>query len=223
MEQESEKVNFVTRILEFFNKYQNIIYGIIIGLLVIACAIIAFNRFYIQKKNAEASAQIVRPISLFMLGDTTSLNLALEGDDENDGFLTIANGYKLTRTANTANYYAGLTYLKLGQKDEAMDYLKKFKKKEDVLWYACQMTIGDLYDDQGDEASAIKYYEKASRSKDPLFTPTALFKLGQVYERQEKWNEALKAYKEIEKRFYAEYNKMSIAQYVERAQSKVSK
>ena len=223
MEQESEKVNFVTRILEFFNKYQNIIYGIIIGLLVIACAIIAFNRFYIQKKNAEASAQIVRPISLFMLGDTTSLNLALEGDDENDGFLTIANGYKLTRTANTANYYAGLTYLKLGQKDEAMDYLKKFKKKEDVLWYACQMTIGDLYDDQGDEASAIKYYEKASKSKDPLFTPTALFKLGQVYERQEKWNEALKAYKEIEKRFYAEYNKMSIAQYVERAQSKVSK
>ncbi len=85
------------------------------------------------------------------------------------------------------------------------------------------MTIGDLYDDQGDEASAIKYYEKASKSKDPLFTPTALFKLGQMYERQEKWNEALKAYKEIENRFYAEYNKMSIAQYVERAQAKVSK
>ena len=223
MEQEAEKENFVTKTLAFFNKYQNIIYGVIIGLLVIACAIIAFNRFYIQKKNAEASAQIVRPISLFMLGDTTSLNLALEGDDENDGFLTIASDYKLTRTANTANYYAGLTYLKLGQKDEAMDYLKKFKKKENVLWYACQMTIGDLYDDQGDEASAIKYYEKASKSKDPLFTPTALFKLGQMYERQEKWNEALKAYKEIENRFYAEYNKMSIAQYVERAQSKVSK
>lgn len=223
MEQEAEKENFVTKTLAFFNKYQNIIYGVIIGLLVIACASIAFNRFYIQKKNAEASAQIVRPISLFILGDTTSLNLALEGDDENDGFLTIASDYKLTRTANTANYYAGLTYLKLGQKDEAMDYLKKFKKKEDVLWYACQMTIGDLYDDQGDEASAIKYYEKASKSKDPLFTPTALFKLGQMYERQEKWNEALKAYKEIENRFYAEYNKMSIAQYVERAQSKVSK
>ena len=223
IEQEAEKENFVTRILEFFNKYQNIIYGVIIGVLVIACAIIAFNRFYIQKKNAEASAQIVRPISLFMLGDSTSLNLALEGDDENDGFLTIAKGYKLTRTANTANYYAGLSYLKLGQKDEAMDYLKKFKKKENVLWYACQMTIGDLYDDQGDEASAIKYYEKASKSKDPLFTPTALFKLGQMYERQGKWNEALKAYKEIENRFYAEYNKMSIAQYVERAQAKVSK
>ena len=223
MEQEAEKENFVTRALAFFNKYQNIIYGVIIGLLVIACAVIAFDRFYIQKKNAEASAQIVRPISLFMLGDTTSLNLALEGDDENDGFLTIANGYKLTSTANTAKYYAGLTYLKLGQKDEAMDYLKKFKKKEDVLWYACQMTIGDLYDDQGDESNAIKYYKKASKSKDPLFTPTALFKLGQMYERQENWDEALKAYKEIENRFYAEYNKMSIAQYVERAQSKVSK
>ena len=223
VEQVAEKENFVTKTLAFFNKYQNIIYGIIIGLLAIACAYIAFNRFYIQKKNAEASAQIVRPISLFMMGDTTSLNLALEGDDENDGFLTIADGYKLTRTANTANYYAGLSYLKLGQKDEAMEYLKKFKKKEDILWYACQMTIGDLYDDQGDEANAIKYYEKAIKSKDPLFTPTALFKLGQMYERQDKWNEALNTYKEIENRFYEECNKMSIAQYVERAQAKVSK
>lgn len=223
IEQEAEKENIVTKILAFFNKYQNIIYGVILGLLVIACALIAFNRFYIQKKNAEASAQIVRPISLFMLGDTTSLNLALDGDDENDGFLSIANGYKLTRTANTANYYAGLSYLKLGQKDEAMDYLKKFKKKEDVLWYGCQMTIGDLYDEQGDEATAIKYYQKAAKGEEPMYAPIALFKLGQMYERQEKWNDALKAYKEIEDRFYTEYNKMSIAQYVERAQSKVSK
>ncbi len=223
IEQEAEKENFVTKVLAFFNKYQNIIYGIIIGVLVVACAIIAFNRFYIQKKNAEASAQIVRPISLFMLGDTTSLNLALEGDDENDGFLSIASGYKLTRTANTANYYAGLTYLKLGQKDEAMSYLKKFKKKEDVLWYGCQMTIGDLYDDEGDEANAMKYYKKAAQSEDPLYAPVALFKMGQMYERNENWNDALKAYKEIEARFYAEYNKMNIAQYVERAQLKVSK
>ncbi len=221
--EEAGKENFVTKTLAFFNQYQNIIYGVIIGLLVIACAAIAFNRFYIQKRNAEASAQIVRPISLFMLGDTTSLNLALDGDDENDGFLSIAQDYKLTRTANTANYYAGLSYLKLGQKDDALDYLKKFKKKEDVLWYACQMTIGDLYDDNGDEASAIKYYKKAAKSDDPLYAPIALFKLGQMYERQENWNDALKAYQGIENRFYAEYNKMSIAQFKERAQLKVAR
>ena len=223
MEQTTENENFVTEVLSFFNKYQNLIYGIIIGILVLVLAILAFNRFYLQKKNAEASAQIVQPIQWYMQGDTASLNMALEGDGENDGFLDIASSYKLTKTANTANYYAGLTYLKLGKKDEAMDYLKKFKKKEDVLWYACQATIGDLYDDQGDEANAISYYEKAAKGKDPLFTPITLFKLGQMYERKGDWNKALAAYETIEKDFYNEYNKMSVAQYTERARANASK
>lgn len=223
MEQTTENENFVTKVLSFFNKYQNLIYGIIIGILVLVLAILAFNRFYLQKKNAEASAQIVQPIQWYMQGDTASLNMALEGDGENDGFLDIASSYKLTKTANTANYYAGLTYLKLGKKDEAMDYLKKFKQKEDVLWYACQATIGDLYDDQGDEANAISYYEKAAKGKDPLFTPIALFKLGQMYERKGDWNKALAAYETIEKNFYNEYNKMSVAQYTERARANASK
>ena len=220
-EQVQEKENFVTKTLSFFNKYQNIIYGVIIGILVIILAILAFNRFYLQKKNNEASAQIVQPIHWYLQGDTASLKKALEGDSENDGFLDIASGYKITKTANTANYYAGLTYLKLGQKEDAMEYLKKFKKKEDVLWYACQATIGDLYDEQDDEAKAISYYEKAAKGKDPYFTPIALFKLGQMYERKGDWKKALSAYETIEKDFYAEYNKMSIAQYAERAKSNV--
>lgn len=221
-EQLQENENFVTKVLSFFNKYQNIIYGVIIGILVIVLAIMAFNRFYVQKKNAEAAAQIVQPIQWLTKGDTASLKMALEGDGENDGFLDIASHYKITRTANTANYYAGLTYLKLGQKEEALDYLTKFKKKEDVLWYACQATIGDLYDEQGDESKAISYYEKAVKGKDPFFTPIALFKLGQMYERQGDWKKALAAYETIEKDFYTEYNRMSVAQYAERAKSNVN-
>lgn len=222
-EQEEVNENFVTKTLAFFNKYQNIIYGVLIGILVVALAIILINKFYIQKKNAEASAQISYPISMLMAGDSTSLNLALEGNDENDGFLAIADGYKLTKTSNTAKYYAGLCYLRLGQKDEAMEYLKKFKKREDVLWYGCQSVIGDLYDEQGDESTAIKYYEKAAKGGDPYFTPIALFKLAQMYERQDKWNEAADTYQKIEDNFYAEYTKMSIAQYAERAKAKASK
>ncbi len=222
-EQVQENENFVTKILSFFNKYQNIIYGIITGILVVIIALMAFNRFYLQKKNAEASAQITQPIQWLSQGDTASLKLALEGDGENEGFIDIANNYKITKTANTANYYAGLTYLKLGKKDEALDYLKKFKKKEDVLWYACQAVIGDIYDDMGEEDKAISQYEKSVKGQDPYFTPINLFKLGQMYERKEDWNKALNAYQRIENEFYTEYNRMSVAQYVERAKSKASK
>ena len=222
-EQVQENENFVTKTLAFFNKYQNIIYGVIIGILVIALAALAFNRFYLQKKNAEASAMMTQPVQWLTQGDTASLKLALEGDGENSGFIDIADNYKITKTANTANYYAGLTYLKLGQKEEALEYLKKFKKKEDVFWYACQALIGDIYDDMDDESKAISYYEKAVKGEDPYFTPMSLFKLAQMYERKEDWNNALAAYQRIEKDFYTEYNRMSIAQYAERAKAKASK
>ena len=222
-EQTEEKENFVTKTLSFFNKYSNIIYGVIIAILIIVLGYILFNRFYLQKKNNEASAMMTQPINWLMAGDTASLNMALDGNDEFSGFLDIASSYKITKTANTANYYAGLCYLKLGQKDEAMEYLKKFKKKEDVLWYACQATIGDLYDEQGDESKAISYYEKAVKSQDPYFTPITLFKLGQMYERKGDWKKALEYYQTIEKNFYSEYQKMGISQYTERAKAQAGK
>ena len=43
-EQVQENENFLTRFFAFFSKYQNIIYGVIIGILVIILAILAFNR-----------------------------------------------------------------------------------------------------------------------------------------------------------------------------------
>ena len=42
-------------------------------------------------------------------------------------------------------------------------------------------------------------------------------------ERKGDWNKALAAYETIEKDFYNEYNKMSVAQYTERARANASK
>ncbi|MEG1556300.1 MAG: tetratricopeptide repeat protein [Bacteroidales bacterium] len=212
-----ESRNFINKTLTFFTKYQNIIYGILIGILVLICAILAFNKFYLQPKNEKAAALIVTPIQYFVQGDSTSLNLALEGDDENDGFLTIASDFKLTKAGNTAKYYAGLCYLKLNDKEEALNYLLQFKKKDDIMWYACQALIGDLYDESGDSGKAMRYYLKAVKGDDPYFTPIALFKLGQLYEREGNLKKALIAYERIEKDFYTEYGRMGVDRYVERA------
>ena len=221
-ENTQEQENFGTRFINFFVKYQNVIYGVIIAILLVIAAIIALNKFYFTPKNEKASAAMLAPMSHYMAGDSLSLNLALEGDDENDGFLTIISDFKMTRTANTAKYYAALCYLHQGNKEEALDYLKQFKKKENVMWYAAQALIGDLYDDQGDEAEAIKYYKKAVKGEDPYFTPISLFKLGQMYERSENWKEALKCYQTIEQDFYDQYTSMGVDRYTERAAVKVA-
>ena len=216
-----ETENFGTRFINFFAKYQNVIYGVIIAILVVIAAIMALNKFYFTPKNEKASAAMLAPMQYYMAGDSTSLNLALEGDDDNDGFLTIISDYKMTKTANTAKFYAGLTYLKLNDKEEALNYLLQFKKKEDVLWYACQALIGDLYDEQGDEAKAITYYKKAVKNDDPYFTPINLFKLGQMYERSENWKEANAVYQRIESEYYDQYQNMGVAKFAENVKSKL--
>ena len=216
-----ETENFGTRFINFFAKYQNVIYGVIIAILVVIAAIMALNKFYFTPKNEKASAAMLAPMQYYMAGDSTSLNLALEGDDDNDGFLTIISDYKMTKTANTAKFYAGLTYLKLNDKEEALNYLLQFKKKENVMWYAAQALIGDLYDDQGDEAEAIKYYKKAVKGEDPYFTPISLFKLGQMYERSENWKEANAAYQRIESEYYDQYQSMGVAKFAENVKSKL--
>jgi tetratricopeptide (TPR) repeat protein len=208
---------FVMRIFSFFNQYNKIIYGVAIGLLLLVCALLALNKFYIVPQNEKASSLMTAPIDFMMKADSLSLIMALEGDDENEGFLSIASSFKLTSTSNTAKYFAGLCYLKLDDKEEALHYLLKFNKKDEVYWYAAQAAISDLYDDQGDVAKAIKYCKKAAESKDPYFAPGSLFKLGQLYEREENWKKAAAAYQTIQDKFYDEYQKMNIDKYLERA------
>jgi tetratricopeptide (TPR) repeat protein len=155
---------FVVRIFNFFNQYDKIIYGVAIGLLVLIAGLMAFNKYYLVPKAEKASALMRAPIDFMLKADSLSLIKALEGDDENEGFLTIATSFALTSTANTAKYFAGLCYLKLGDKEEALNYLLKFKHKDEIYWYGAQGMISDLYDDQGDITKAIKYAKKAAES-----------------------------------------------------------
>jgi tetratricopeptide (TPR) repeat protein len=219
---QSNPDSFVVRMLGFFNQYNKIIYGVAVGLLLLVAALLAFNKFYIVPQNEKASSLMTAPMAFMMKADSLSLIIALEGDDDNEGFLSIASSFMFTSTSNTAKYFAGLCYLKLGDKEEALHYLLKFKKKDEIYWYAAQALISDLYDDREELAKAIKYCKKAAESNDPYFAPISLFKLGQLYEREENWEKALAAYQTIQDKFYAEYQKMNIDKYLERARININ-
>jgi len=209
--------SFVVRAINFFNQYDKIIYGVAIGLLAIVALLLAFNKFYLVPQTEKASAMMTAPIENMMRADSLSLIMALEGDDEYEGFLTVVSSFRLTRTANTAKYFAGLCYLKLGEKDEALRYLLRFKHREDVYWYGAQALISDMYDDQGDTRRAIRFCRRAAESNDPYLAPVNLFKLGQLYEREGDWRRAVAAYQTIQNNFYTEYQKMGVDRYLERA------
>lgn len=111
-----------------------------------------------------------------------SFKLALNGDGNFAGFLQVIEKYGSTGTGNVARHYAGICYLRLGQYQEALDYLTQYKGSTDdvpsALLAAQNYGLrGDVYVQMGDYAEAAKSYEKAvATSSDPLTAPYYLKK-----------------------------------------------
>ena len=220
--QENEK-----KLVAFYKNNEKIIYGVLLGILVVVILIIALFRFIITPRNQKAAEAIMAPIEQYTLGlstgDSLSFATALEGNEETDGFLTVIDDYGSTKAGNTAKYYAALCYLQQHNYDEALDMLLQYKKKDQNVWYSAQMLIGDIYDEQGDVENAKKYYKHAMKGNTELVAPVAAFKLGMLFEREENWNEAYDNYKLIEDKFYERYTQMGVAKYLERAKIKAGK
>src|SRR6186713_3077598 len=68
--------------------------------------------FYKNSQNEQAQKQMFQAVYFF---EQDSLNLALNGDGNNLGFLSIIEDYGFSDAAKLANYYAGVCYLKQGK------------------------------------------------------------------------------------------------------------
>ena len=125
---------------------------------------------------------------------------ALNGDDTNPGFIDIVSKYGSTKSGKLAAYYAGLSYLKQGDYNNAIEYFKKYTNEDKVLAPMALGLTGDCYLQLGDNQNAVSYYEKATKnSPNDFTTPMYLVKLGMTYEIMGNNAKALEAYKTLKK------------------------
>ena len=88
--------------------------------------------------------------------------------------------------------------MKLGKYEEAIDYLKKFNGKDDILAPMALGAIGDCYMELDDLNNAVAYYEKAAnKSKNEFTGPMFLNKAGLTYEILGNYAKALSCYKTL--------------------------
>jgi len=189
----------LTKSEQLIEKHQKSILTVIGVVIIIVLAYFAFNKYYIQPQEQEAQIEIAKAESNFAID---SLNLALNGNDEYLGFLDIIDDYGMTKSANLAHYYAGVCYLKLGQYNEAIDYLKGFKADDQVVAPMAMGAIGDAYMELGKTDKAINYYLDAANQKVNDFTsPMLLQKAAWAYESKGDYKKALGLQKRIEEEF----------------------
>lgn len=178
------------------------------GLLFLIAAFTFFKLYYLPEQEKEASNEIFWAESLF---ERDSFNLALkggllvtaaDGQKQMKGFELIADEYSITKTGNLANYYAGVCYLRTGKYEQAIEFLKKYSGKDEMISSVAIGAIGDCNIELNRIDDAVKYYLKAAENSNNNFTtPYFLKKAGFAYEKNSNYAEAMAAYERIRKEF----------------------
>lgn len=209
----------LTRTEQFIEDNQKKITYVVGAIVVIVGIYLAFNKFYMQPKENDALTQMFMAENYF---EKDSFNLALNGDGNYIGFLDIIEDYGLTKSANRAKYYAGISYLHLGQYEDAIDYLKKFKTDDLLLGPVRTGAIGDAMLELGNTDDALKQYKKAYSETDNLLTtPVYKMKAAKLLESMNKLEDALKLYEEIKKDYPESAEGSTVDRYIARVKIKI--
>lgn len=181
---------------QFFSEKKNqLLVSIITGAITVALIGYFGYNYFITTKNAEAQEEMFQAVFYF---EADSLGLALNGDGNNLGFLQVISDYAGTDAANLSYFYAGATYLKLGDFQNAVRYLEDFSSDDDLLPARASVLIGDAYLELGQTSDAIDAYAKAvSYKPNKDLTPTYLVKLATAYEVAGDYKKAADTYSKI--------------------------
>ena len=180
----------------FIDENQRLIFGALVALVLAVGGVFAYNNFFMKPRQQEAVDQIFRAQEQFER-DSFTLALTAPGGGYM-GFIDIIGNYKGTPAANSAKYYAGISYLNLGKYEAALDYLKQFKAKGAITPTMKYGAMGDAYSELQDFDNAMKFYKKAAGEKENDFlTPYYLKKIGLLHERNGNAAEAKEAYQKI--------------------------
>ena len=142
----------------------------------------------------------------------------MQGDNINPGFLKIISRYGSTRAANLATFYAGSCYMKMGDFNNAIKYLKDFSTPALQVQARAYGLLGDAYSELNKKEDAVTAYKKAGTlfEKDDLISPEYLFRAGYLYESMGKNKEAIEMYQMIKDKYPSSQRGYDIDRYLAR-------
>jgi tetratricopeptide (TPR) repeat protein len=201
MTDKNEETNeALVRMQGFWARFQKPVLIIVAVLVIGIGGWYGYNEYIIKPKEEKAADVVFKAQQYFALD---SSNLVLNGDGQSKGVLFVMNNYSGTKTANLCKYYAGVSYLKLGDFNNAVKYLKDFStngKQIQLMAYGC---LGDAYSELNKKEEAVESYKKAASAfeGDENNSSEYLFRAALLEETSGKTKEALELYKQIKEKF----------------------
>ncbi|MFA9370149.1 MAG: tol-pal system YbgF family protein [Labilibaculum antarcticum] len=204
---------------QYIEKNQKKLTSIAIVIVLITLGFFAYQKYYKAPLNERAQNQLFQAQRYF---EIDSFNLALNGDENYPGFIDIVDEFSSTTAGNISEYYAGVSYLRIGEFQNAIDYLEKFSSDDFLLSALAKAAIGDAYMELGKtEKAASNYMDASSFNTNDFTTPIYLQKAGLAYEMLGEYNKALTAYETIEQDFAKSAEARDVEKYITRAKSMI--
>lgn len=203
---------------DYFEQNKGLVLGVLAALVLLVVGYSAYKFAYQAPREESAKSELYRAEMQF---EKDSFALALENPGGGfSGLLDIISDYSGTSAANTAKYYAGVSYLQLGRFEEAVEYLKKFNPKGSVTPIMKFGAMGDAYSELGEMDNAISAYKSATQKGENSFlTPYYLNKLGLLLKKEGQNDAALQAFKTIKSKFGKSNESLKADNYINALQS----
>lgn len=183
----------------FYQKNANTINiaGLVIVLLI--AGFFGYKYLYKAPREKKAQAMVFKAQQYFAVD---SFKLALNGDGNNYGFLQVINRYGGTKVGELSKYCAGVCYVKLGEFQQGVNYLKGFNAGDKVVQAMDYGILGDAYMELGNTNEGINYYKKAAGYNDNgVISPFYLLRAGLALEKAGRNDEAVAVLKQIKDKY----------------------
>jgi len=203
---------------KFIEKNQKLITNVVLGFVVLVLAFMAYQRYVAAPRETEAQSQLFAGEMLF---EQDSFRLAIEGDGNFMGFEYVIDKYGATPSGNLAKYYAGISYFKIGEYEEAIKFLNKFDAEGEMMPPIKSGAIGDCYMELGQVDKAISSFKKAASFDNDFTAPIYLKKCGIAYEAKADYAKAVECYEDLKTNYPNSIEASDIERYISRAKGLV--
>lgn len=193
------------------NNQKAIMWGTIAAAAVVACIFIWIYAIRQPAINSADNAIGQADTQLMMGNDSIAMAQYMQVADE--------HGYD---AGNRAALNAAILLYKNKRYEEAINYLKKYDIKDDVIGAAAQSLEGDCYVNLKQYDNAVAAFKKAIATSDnnAAYTPYFMLKEATVLHEMKKYSEEAAIYRQIidEYPLYGEQNRIDLEKYMLRAE-----
>jgi tetratricopeptide (TPR) repeat protein len=184
----------VDKAIGFWEKNSKKIITVSVVIIVVVGGYLGYKNLVQLPKEQKANEELFAAENYFR---KDSFNLALNGSGSTPGFLKVISKYSGTNAANLAHYYAGASYLQMGEFQKAVDQLSDFSAKGAKQVEAkAEGLLGDAYAELKKNDDAIAHYKNAGTifEEDQAISSEYLFRGAMLSEMTGKTDQAIELY-----------------------------